>query len=256
MLKNRVLIMALISLLIVVGVFLFVAPIPQDSNYHNFADGRTIFHLSNFWNVLSNVPFFIVGTLGLYKLYSNRLTILNSMQFGYILLFVGVSLVAFGSGYYHLEPNNETLVWDRLPMTIAFMSLFAILLSEFVEESLGKRVLFPLLTVGIGSVFYWYWGELHGYGDLRAYALVQFLPMLIIPILLFVFKSHYSYIKGYWLLLLCYLLAKVFEHFDAEIYALLGQAISGHSLKHMVAGLGMYILLVSYEKRVKNELST
>jgi len=242
--------MALLSLIIVIGVFLFMAPIPQDVNYHNFADGRTMFHVSNFWNVLSNLPFFMVGVLGLYKLYTHRLTLLEPMKLGYTLLFIGVTLVAFGSGYYHLEPNNETLVWDRLPMTIAFMSLFAILLSEFVEEKLGKQLLFPLLFLGLSSVFYWYWGEMHGEGDLRAYALVQFLPMLIIPVLLFTFKSHYSYIKGYWLLLLCYLLAKLFEHFDAEIYALFGQVISGHSLKHMVAALGMYILLRSYEKRV------
>jgi hypothetical protein len=74
--------------------------------------------------------------------------------------------------------------------------------------------------------------------------------MLIIPVLLYAFKPQYSHVLGYWLLLLCYLLAKVFEFFDADIYALLGQAISGHSLKHMIAALGMYVLLVSYEKRV------
>jgi hypothetical protein len=250
MLKNRLLIMASLSLVIIIGIFLFVPPIPQDVNYHNFADGRTMLQVPNFWNVLSNIPFFLVGGLGLYKLYSNRLVILNSMKFGYALLFFGVALVAFGSGYYHLEPNNETLVWDRLPMTIAFMSLFAILLSEFIEQRVGKRLLFPLLLVGMGSVFYWYWGEMNGAGDLRAYALVQFLPMLIIPVLLYAFKPHYSHVLGYWLLLLCYLLAKVFEYFDGAIYTLLGQAISGHSLKHIVAALGMYILLVSYEKRI------
>jgi hypothetical protein len=250
MLKNRLNIMAFLSLLIIIGVFLFVAPLPQDATYHDFADGRTIFHVSNFWNVLSNVPFFIVGVLGLYKLYTNRLTLLKSMHLGYTLLFVGVSLVAFGSGYYHLEPNNETLVWDRLPMTIVFMSLFAILLSEFVEEKLGRRLLLPLLLLGISSVLYWYWGEMHGHGDLRAYALVQYLPMLVIPVLLLTFKMDYDYIRGYWLLLLCYFIAKLFEYYDKEIYTLLGGLISGHTLKHMVAALGMYILLVSFEKRV------
>ena len=64
MLKNRLRIMALLSLIIVIGVFLFMAPIPQDINYHNFADGRTMFHISNFWNVLSNLPFFMVECWG------------------------------------------------------------------------------------------------------------------------------------------------------------------------------------------------
>ena len=237
-----------LSLVIVLGVFLFVAPIPQDANYHNFADGRTILQVNNFWNVLSNLPFFMVGVWGLFKLYTHRLTLLEPMKLGYTLLFVGVTLVAFGSGYYHLEPNNETLVWDRLPMTIAFMALFSVILSEFVAVNVGKKLLFPLLVLGFASVLYWYVTELSGHGDLRYYALVQFLPILMIPLLLLLFSSSHSHIRGYWLLLICYLLAKVFEHFDAEIYDLL-VVISGHSLKHMISALGLYFLLSSFEKR-------
>ena len=233
---------------VVIAMFLFIAPITQDINYHNFADQREIFTVSNFWNVFSNVPYFVVGLWALSKMRS--LAILKEMNIAYLLLFLGVILVAFGSGYYHLDPKNETLVWDRLPMTIAFMALFSIILSEFIEIKLGKKLLFPLLFLGLASVFYWSWTESQGMGDLRAYVLVQFLPIILIPVILLLFKATYSLTKGYWILLLCYLLAKIFEHFDAAIYEML-VVISGHSLKHMVSALGLYFLLKAFEQRVR-----
>jgi len=248
--KWALFIMVAIGLMALIGV-LFLTPIPQDSNYHNFADGRTILTISNFWNVASNVPFFLVGMYGFYKLLMvKNLKILDEIKILYIFFFLGVTLVAFGSGYYHLNPNNETLLWDRLPMTIAFMALFSFVLSEFFSLKVGKLLFFPLLFLGMASVLYWFVGELNGHGDLRAYALVQFLPMLIMPLLFLFFRASFSLVSGYWYLLLCYLLAKLFEHFDGEIYELLG-VISGHSLKHIVSALGIYVLLLSFERREK-----
>ena len=252
MMKNRGALIAIVLIVLValVGV-LFLSPIPQESNYHNFADGRTILTIANFWNVVSNLPFFVVGLYGFYKLLLvKKLKILEELRLLYIFFFLGVMLVAFGSSYYHLNPNNTTLLWDRLPMTIAFMALFSFVLSEFLALKVGKLLFFPLLFLGMASVFYWFIGELNHHGDLRAYALVQFLPMLIMPLLFLFFKASFSLVSGYWYLLLCYLLAKLFEHFDGEIYELLG-VISGHSLKHIISALGVYILVVSFEKRDK-----
>lgn len=238
----------IIVLFAFVGV-LFLDPIPQDSSYHNFADTREIYSISNFWNVISNLPFLLVGFYGLYKLLVLKsLKTIVEVKASYILFFVGVSLVAFGSSYYHLDPNNETLLWDRLPMTIAFMALFSFVISEFLSVKFGKVLLFPLLALGMFSVFYWFFKELDSCGDLRAYALVQFLPMLIMPMMFLFFRSSFSLISGYWYLLSCYLLAKIFEHFDAQIYEILG-VISGHSLKHMVSALGIFILVRAFEKR-------
>lgn len=133
-------------------------------------------------------------------------------------------------------------------MTIAFMSLFSIIISEFISLRTGKTLLFPLLLIGASSVLYWNYTESNGVGDLRFYALVQFLPMLLIPLILILFPSKYKAINGYWWLLGAYIAAKILEYFDTEIYDLLG-VISGHSLKHVAAALGMYILLVHYERR-------
>lgn len=246
--KHVVILIATLSLVVLVGI-LFLEAIPQDAHYHNFADTREILNVSNFWNVVSNMPYFMVGMYALYKiLVLKSLKILDEIQLAYVLFFMGVTLVAFGSGYYHLDPNNETLLWDRLPMTISFMALFSFVVSEFLSIKLGKLLLFPLLLVGLLSVLYWFFSELEGSGDLRAYILVQFLPILVMPIMFLFLKAPFSLVRGYWYLLLCYLLAKVFEHFDAEIYVLLG-FISGHSLKHVVSALGVYILVLTFERR-------
>jgi len=224
-------------------------PIAQDINYHLFRDSKEIFSIQNFWNVLSNLPFLMVGVIGLYQfLVTDSLKIIKENKFAYSLLFFGVTLIAFGSGYYHLWPNNQTLVWDRLPMSIAFMSLFSIVIGEFISIRAGKALLLPLILLGIASVFYWHFSEIQGAGDLRFYALVQFYPMLVIPLILVCFNSRCSKAKAYWWLLVAYVIAKAFEHFDGEIYNMLG-FISGHSIKHIVAALGLYILFISYLRR-------
>ena len=239
---------ALIMVLSLVAV-LQIEPIAQDLAYHNFADAREMFQISNFWNVVSNLGFLLVGFYALYKLFVVKsLLIVNEIKIAYTLFFLAIVLVSFGSSYYHLDPNNETLLWDRLPMTIAFMALFSSIIAEFISVKIGRVVLFPLLVFGMGSVLYWFFGELEGMGDLRAYVLVQFLPIVIMPMIFTLFSSSFSLVKGYWLLLLCYLVAKVFEYFDAQIYEILG-VISGHSLKHMISALGVFILVRSFERR-------
>ena len=51
--------------IVVAIVALFVPPIPQDPNYHSFADLRALLGIQNFSDVVSNVPFFLVGALGI-----------------------------------------------------------------------------------------------------------------------------------------------------------------------------------------------
>ncbi len=242
-------ILLVLSAVLAAGVIIDQGPIPQDVNYHLFVDTREIWAIPNFWNVVTNIPFALVGLLGIYQLRKpGRLGFLDQTATAYTLLFFGTFLVAFGSSYYHLEPNNQTLVWDRLPMTIAFMALFSIIISEFLSIRSGKALLIPLILAGMLSVLYWHISEIHGNGDLRFYALVQFYPMLAIPIILVCFRSRCTHVQAYWWLLVLYLTAKFFEYFDGEVYEVLG-FISGHSLKHLFAALGIYVLLLFYQRR-------
>lgn len=247
--REKIGLTAIISLCFIAFFAMFlIPPIPQDLAYHQFADQRKIFRVPNFWDVVSNIPFLIVGLLGIKKLAQGNLRIIREFKIAYYTLFVGVALVSLGSGYYHLWPDNLSLVWDRLPMTIAFMSLIAIITAEFVSLRLAKKMFWPLLLLGISSVIYWILTENAEQGDLRFYGLVQFLPMVSIPIVLLCFNSKFSHTNVYWWLLICYFAAKLFEHFDGEIFSALS-VISGHTIKHLVAALGLWMLLLGYQKR-------
>lgn len=227
----------------------FVNPIPQPEAFHQFADIRYIFSVANFWNVISNTVFFLIGVTALQKLVSNKLIIVAEVKEAYYSFFMGVLLVAFGSAYYHYQPNNFTLVWDRLPMTIAFMSLLSIALAEMLSVNAGRRGLNPFLGTGIFSIAFWQYGELHDYGDLRLYALVQFLPILLLLLLLLFGQRRFTTQWGYWALLAAYILAKLAEHFDAAIYTITGELMAGHLLKPLLSAFGLWFFLLYLGKR-------
>jgi len=156
-----------------VGGMFFVDPIAQDAAYHQFADTRRILGIPNFWNVVSNLLFLYAGIEGFrFLARSGAAGLVPTLLPLYRVFFAGVLLTTFGSAWYHIGPANESLVWDRLPMTLAFMGLFSIVLAEHVSETLGKRLLLPLLLAGAGSVVHWWLTEDRGQGDLRPYVLV------------------------------------------------------------------------------------
>lgn len=226
-----------------------IDPIAQEPSYHHFADQRRIFSIANFYNVLSNLPFVIIGVMGM------RLVALGQANGGlaelramYLMFFAGVLLTGFGSAYYHYQPDNQTLVWDRLPMTIAFMALFSAIIGEYISTRLASKLFVPLLILGMTSVIYWQVTELNGHGDLRAYALVQFLPIVLIPLILWLFKSKPDNDKYIWGVIGAYAASKLMERFDAEIYSLVG-LISGHSLKHLSAAFGALIFYWALRRR-------
>lgn len=221
--------------LLLVAVF-FVDPIPQDPAYHQFADQRSFWGIPNAWNVLSNLPFILAGLSGLIQLRRIDLTALSGIYPTIArIFFIGLILTGLGSGYYHLAPSNQSLVWDRLPMTIAFMGFFCFVLAMHVNEGLGRKLFWPLIAVGASSVAYWAYSESIGAGDLRFYAIVQFLPMLLIPTLILMFPSLRYRATYIWWVVGVYAAAKLTEHFDVAINQLLG--LSGHSLKHIIAAL-------------------
>lgn len=228
--------------IIAVIILLLLGPIKQDSNFHLFADNRTIAYVTNFFNVVSNLPFVIIGYLGIRLISSTSLPPnVDDLKTAYCLFFIGVFLTGFGSAYYHLQPDNATLLWDRLPMTILFMAFFCIVIGECISVAIAVRLLLPLLALGIISVFYWYFTEHQGQGDLRPYILVQYLPVVLIPLILWLYDGNQKGCNYVWAVLGTYILAKFAESMDATIYQQLG-FISGHSIKHLLAGLGAYLV--------------
>ena len=217
--------------------------IAQDPAYHRFADDTSLLAMPNGLNVLSNLVLLWVGLEGLYRLLRQRsLRIVEEIRLAYAFFFTALVLIAAGSAWYHWSPDNVSLALDRLPMTLAFMSFFTILLGERVSLRLA-RSLFPLLLLaGIASIGYWQYSEAAGRGDLRPYALVQYLPVLLTPLILLLYPARYSRPADIWWMLAWYLAAKLCEVFDDEIYQLL-VFVSGHSLKHVAAGIAALVFL-------------
>lgn len=198
---------------------------------------------------MSNLPFVIVGAAGLALLHtSNRLTFLPELQGIYSLLFTGWVLTGFGSAWYHLQPDNASLVWDRLGITVAIAALFSIVVGEHISLRWGRRVILPLALAGVASVLYWAFSESRGVGDLRPYAFFQFLPMILIPVILLMYPSPFDRHRFFWWAIALYVVAKLFEHGDYAVYQL-GELISGHALKHTVAAVAMLVILVGMQRR-------
>ena len=227
-----------IPLISILALF-FIAPIPQWVEYHQFADQVGYLGIPNFFNVVSSLPYLLIGVYGLIII--RRATFDKPLPALY-LIYIGYILIGVGSAYYHWSPSNASLVWDRLAMTIVFMSLFSFVISVFIKEDLGRRLLWPLLLFGLFSVFYWDYTEGMGEGDLRLYGLVQYLPMVLIPLILMMYGKQRKETKYFWYVVGIYALAKVTEVFDEQIMDVL-VIISGHTLKHLISACVGLVLL-------------
>jgi len=213
-----------------VGAF-FVRPVPQDPAYHRFADARTMFGIPNFLNVASNLPFLVAGVLGVGHALSRSTTFLAPwVRWPWLALTGSVVLTGLGSPYYHWNPTDATLFWDRLPMAIGFGAVLGIIVIERMDVRLGKALWAPLVLAGGGSLLFWRLG-----GDLRFYGLFQGWAIVLVPLMLLLFPARTSGTHHWFLILGLYGIAKVFELGDVQTYRL-GEFVSGHTLKHLFAG--------------------
>ena len=245
---NPRILLLLLSSVIMALVIMFVPPVSQDPGYHNFADQRNISGIPHFWNVVTNIPFLVLGITGFFKFQKHELTgVIPDFFRAYLAFFMGLVLTGLGSGYYHLDPLNSTLVGDRMAITVTFMSFFVLIFGETISTRTASRLLLPLLFLGLASVVYWDITENLGTGDLRFYALVQFLPMLLIPLMLLFYGSCLSGRRWILAIILVYGAAKIAEMYDQQIYELIG--FSGHSLKHLIAAFGAFFFLKGLEVR-------
>jgi hypothetical protein len=234
-------------LAIIVGALLFPR-IPQDPAYHNFADHRRLLGISNFFDVASNLFFLFVGLAGMWFVNATPLGGRSPFsdsanRWSYFIFFVAVGSTAIGSGYYHLHPNNETLVWDRLPMAIGFLELLAAILCErVIFQNMLRHFLFLLPVAGAVTVLYWQATERRGNGDLRPYAVAQFGTLVAILLVLILFRPAFTRGADFYVALAFYGLAKMLEAADRPIFSA-GGLISGHSLKHVAAAVSTYWIL-------------
>ncbi|MBU1663980.1 MAG: hypothetical protein KKG92_01095, partial [Gammaproteobacteria bacterium] len=239
--RMRLLILLLPGLLLA-ALALALPPIAQPLQYHDFADQRACLGVPNCLDTASNALFLLAGLFGLGFLFSpagRRAFIEARESWPYVLFFAASLLVGLGSGYYHLVPDNDGLLWDRAAIALAFMAWLGAILSERVAVSVGLRLLPLLLIAGLGSVFYWGWSEASGAGDLRPYLLMQAYPMLLIPLLLWLYPARYSGGRDIIVVIGLYLLALLCDLSDRPVFDLTGGLVSGHTLKHLIAALAV-----------------
>ncbi len=249
------LLLAIIAALI--AATFFIHKIPQSEAYHDFADQRPMLGVPNCLNVISNVLFFFVGTLGIFQIFlggqGGAPNFIDSRErWPWLVFFASVALTAFGSAHYHLNPNDHTLVWDCLPMAIGFMALLAAVISERVNVSVGLWCLGPLAICGAASVFWWSFTQARGDGDLLPYALVQFGSFVVLLLVFALYAPRYTRGIDFVFSFVIYGIAKLFEAADRPIYAL-GHIISGHTLKYIAAALSAFWILRMLQLRKPTE---
>ena len=229
----RTVLLAGVPVVVLVALF-SQTPIPQPPEYHLFADTRGCFGIPNFGDVASNLAFLVAGLLGLHRCLTARP---EGARFAWAVFFAGAALVSAGSAYYHWEPNDRTLVWDRLPMTIGFMGAYVALLAEYAGRRLEPLLILPAMAVGFASVVYWGFTD-----DLRLYFALQATVLLTIVVLVAVFphpprqRGHLALAFG------LYALAVVCERLDRQVFDVLAGLVSGHTIKHLLAACGVFVI--------------
>ena len=221
-----------LTLLICGAVWLFMPSVVQPADYHRFADTRAFRGIPNAADVLSNLGFVAVGLLGFYRVQQGLRPLAPVVRISLNVFFLGLFLTGFGSANYHWNPTNETLVADRLPMTVVFAGVFGAILAERASPRSGLVVLLLMLVVGPASVFYW-----KATGDLSPYVVVQFGGMAAILLLLSLTRSGQDPFP-WWTLMAWYAVSKLMETGDVLIWHATRELFAGHVLKHLAAAMG------------------
>lgn len=247
---QRLLIVAAITLAAFL-LALALPPIPQPQEYHRFADQRIWEGIPNYFNVASNLPLALVGVLGLCLLSCRRRQAEMPMRLPWQGFFLGAVLTGAGSAWYHWAPDNARLVWDRLPMTLCFMSFLTAMIGERIGARAGRLAYLPLLLLGIFSVLYWQYSEERGAGDLRLYILAQFLALLLAPVLVTLFRgSDARDDRDILVALALYVVALLCDTLlDAHLFAI-GELVGGHALKHLLAAAAALQLFAMLRRRM------
>ena len=223
-------VLAAVLLLVLAGALF--GPALAQPHAHGFADARTLWGIPHALDVLSNLPFALAGLAGLWALGRAGAAAPPPRRLLAGLFFVGLVVIAFGSSYYHLAPDNAGLAIDRHAMAIAFAGIIGLAASDRVSDRAGLALGIALLLLAPVAVQV-AWKA----GNVLPWALVQFGGMLALVAFALLPARRDALPVNWWLVLAAYALAKAAEMQDHAIYSLTGEWFSGHSLKHVLAAL-------------------
>ncbi|MES3002859.1 MAG: hypothetical protein V4787_19375 [Pseudomonadota bacterium] len=223
--------MALFAFVMALSAVALMGPsIAQPVGYHYFADTTSQWGIPFAMDVLSNIPFAVVGLIGLCVLMNAAPRLRNMERAMAALFFAGLVLTAGASSWYHLHPDDASLVVDRMGMSIAFAGLLGLGAAARVSERAGATLGLGTLLLAPLAVAHW-----ASSGNVSPWVLVQFGGLLIIALYCVLPSTRASLDVRWAWVIAAYVLAKVFEINDHELFELTGHAMSGHTLKHVMA---------------------
>lgn len=238
---RRAEVVALGAFVALTAIGVLLPPIQQDPQYHRFADQRSWLGIPHAADVLSNIAFVVVGVFGLAR--SARASLGNATRLCLSFVAIGLVLAGFGSAWYHADPSDASLAWDRLPMTIVLAGVIGAAMSERIGERAGFVALFALVVVGIASVLCW-----RVTGNLTPYAVFQFGGIALLMMVLLTTPARadpfpWTWIVGW------YAIAKIAEVGDAFIWQATDGVVAGHAIKHIAAAAAGAALFIGVRTR-------
>ncbi|MBC3874086.1 hypothetical protein [Undibacterium flavidum] len=258
--RSRLIYLPTFFVVLISVAFLWHGAIPQYAHYHEFADASSCWGIPNALDVLSNLPFAIVGLIGLFGIVrcghdrKQRSGKGGAQYYAYLAFALSICATCLGSTYYHLAPDDARLFWDRLPIALACASLLVAVHIEAKHASqitgarnrhanfLGYAELLLMLTFAVSSVVWW-----QHTGDLRLYLGLQVAAIVLVPLWQFIYPVARSQRILFGLAIAGYVLAKLAEIGDAAILVHTGM-ISGHSIKHLLAAVAAGLILYAWRK--------
>lgn len=238
------LLLCFVPLLVLAAIVGPVLPGAAFTGLH-FADSRALHELPNAMDVLSNLPFLLLGVAGLHRLHrirrQHRIEAQHTAPASDVhrqalqcatLFFVGLIATCAGSAFYHLHPDALRLAADRAGMTVAFAGLIGMAVCDRISLRAGLPMAGFTLASGLLAVAVWRAG-----GNLLPWALVQFGGMALVLVLAVVRPLQGALGLRLGGAIACYALAKALEAGDDVVYEATRHLVSGHSLKHLAAAL-------------------
>lgn len=214
-----------------------VAPsVEQPAHYHAFADQRSLLGIPHAMDVFSNLPFLLLGLLGLTRLAQVLDPHRRSLA---LLMCLGLLLTFAGSSVYHLAPNDHSLLYDRLGMLVLFSGILSLATADRLGPAAARGVLLAVALGGAASLWAWQASD-----NLLPWILLQAGGMLVLVSLSFCRAQSGGYGFRLGLCVAWYTLAKLFELTDDHLFHLSGELLSGHSIKHVLSAAAVLPLLL------------
>jgi hypothetical protein len=215
--------------------------VAQPAHHHAFADTRAMWGLPFAMDVLSNLPFALAGAAGCWYLYKLPPRSVGNVQRAMCLLFfTGLLLTAGASSWYHWLPDDAGLAIDRYGMSVAFAGLLGLAAAGRVSERAGAALGLAVLLLAPLAVKVW-----AATGNLMPWVALQFGGMALV-VAFAALRPHHTALGIRWgVVIVAYAVAKLLEMGDHPVYELTGQLVSGHTLKHVVASMAAWPVIVA-----------